>query len=59
MKLYSHCVTVYEIDFFLKTAPRMQENYEIIAVVPLFIISNYWFFVKISPRINAGNNVSI
>ena len=24
MKLYSHCVTVYEIDFFLKTAPRMQ-----------------------------------
>jgi hypothetical protein len=41
MKLYSHCVTVYEIDFFLKTAPRMQENYEIIAVVPLFIISNY------------------
>ena len=35
MKLQtSHCVTVDEIDFFLlKTAPGMQEDYEILVIV--------------------------
>ena len=40
-----HCLWVW---FFLKTAPRMQQDYEIIVIESMFIITD--FFVKIVPE---------
>jgi hypothetical protein len=34
--------------FFLKTAPRMQEDYEIIVIVSMFIIAD--FLLKLLPE---------